>query len=70
MTIMDAAQALVASIPYPAIGHSIWIKTGVVEGKFTHTIAMSVRPSYKNKITVPKEFNGYPVIEVPWPRGA
>lgn len=70
MTIMDAAQALVASIPHPAIGHAVWIAADVEDGKFTYKIKMAVRPSYKNKIQVPKEFNGYPVVEVPWPKGA
>jgi hypothetical protein len=71
MTIMDAAQALVASIQHPAIGHAIWVGTHVNdEGQFVHTINMSVRPAYKSKIQVPKEFPGYPVVEVPWPKGA
>lgn len=70
MTAMAAAQALVASIPHPAIGHSIWVRTRAENGSFVQEICMSVRPTYRNKIHVPKEFNGFPVVEVPWPRGA
>lgn len=71
MTIIEAAQSLVLSLNSPAVGHSVYVHQEVNEDKsLTPTIHVAVRPTYLNKIKVPTEHQGYPVKQVPWPKGA
>lgn len=78
MNIIDAAQSLILSLNSPAIGHAVWVNTDVVRldpddpktGEFVQTIHVAVRPTYLNKIKVPKEHQGHTVVQVPWPKGA
>ncbi len=72
MTILDAAQDLIKQLNAPAVAHSVWIAAEPDEETrgFKHRICVAIRPAYKLKIKVPKECKGYPVVEMPWPRGS
>lgn len=72
MNIIDAAQSLILSLNSPAIGHAVYVNTDTDPDtkEFVQTIHVAVRPTYLNKIKVPKEHQGHTVVQVPWPRGA
>lgn len=69
-TYLDAAQSLILRLNAPAQVHSVWIGTEVVDGEFKRSLNVSVRPGWKNRIKVPTEHLGIPVVEVPWPKGS
>ena len=70
MTIMDAAQTLAVKLGPPAY-HSVYIATTVdpETKEFIREIHVAVRNQYKNKINVPTLHDGFPVKQVPWPKG-
>lgn len=72
MNIIDAAQSFILSLNSPAIAHAVWVGTEVDPDtkEFVQSINIAVRPTYKNKIKVPTEHQGWPVKQVPWPKGA
>jgi len=73
MNCIEAAQSLILTLNnQPAIGHAIWVATDVDPDtkEFRQVIKMAVRPSYANRIKVPKEHQGHPVVQEPWPEGA
>lgn len=73
----SAAQSLIVRLNAPPQAHSVWIRSETEtdgEGKTRATgkqeLCVSIRPTWKNKITVPSEHMGIPVVEVPWPKGS
>lgn len=72
MTILDAAQDVIKQMNAPAAWHSVWIATEPDETtkEFKQRICVAVRPAYKSKVKVPTECKGFPVVQVPWPRGS
>ena len=69
---LSAAQSLIVRLNAPPQAHSVWIGTEVdAETKeFKRSLCVSIRPTWKSKIAVPKEHMGIPVVEVPWPKGS
>lgn len=69
MTPLEATQSLVLTfgqLGHPAIAHSVYLNNA---GPIPE-IHVAVRPTYLNKIKVPKEHQGHTVVQVPWPKGA
>lgn len=68
---LAAAQGLIVSLNAPAQYHSVWIKTEVDPDTkdFKKIICVSIRPGQENNIRVPDSFQGFPVVQVPWPEG-
>lgn len=69
---IKAAQSLILRLNAPAQYHSVWVKTEVdPETKaFKKSLCVSIRPGQVNKIKVPDEHLGIPVVQVTWPKGA
>lgn len=66
-TLSMHAQTLIQRLNAPAQWHSVFIRTTVDEnGHFVRDLCVSVRPG--KKIKVPKEHQGIPVVQVPWPK--
>lgn len=62
------AQTLIQRLNAPAQWHSVFIRTEVNdEGQFVQSLCVSVRPEHVNKVRVPTEHQGIPVVQVPWP---
>lgn len=72
MTILDAAQELIRQLNAPAVAHAVWIATEVDKetNEFRQVLKVSIRPGWKNKIKVPTECKGFPVVNEPWPKGS
>lgn len=69
MTILEAAQGLIKELNAPAVAHSVYIGTRVDENQeFVQELCVSIRPYYKSKVKVPATFQGYTVVNVPWPK--
>jgi hypothetical protein len=66
----EAAQTLIKRLNAPAQFHSVWIKTEIDPDtqQFTKSLCVSVRPEHVNKVKVPAEHMGIPVVNVPWPK--
>lgn len=69
---LEAAQTLIQRLNAPAQFHSVWVKTEVdpETKEFKKSLCVSIRPAQVNKIKVPAEHMGIPVVQVPWPKGA
>ena len=68
---IEAAQSLIVRLAAPAQYHSVWIKAEVNEaGEMKKSLCVSIRPGQVNKIKVPDEHLGIPVVQVPWPKGS
>jgi hypothetical protein len=64
------AQTLIRRLVAPAQWHSVWIRAETDEdGRATgkHELCVSVRPEKLKQVKVPKEHQGIPVVQVPWP---
>lgn len=74
---LAAAQTLIRRLNAPAQAHSVWIRAETTtdeNGKLWATgkqeLCVSIRPTWKDKIKVPTEHEGIPVVNVPWPKGS
>lgn len=69
---MAAAQSLIISLGAPAQYHSVWVRTDVdpETKQFVKSLCVSIRPAQLSKIKVPSTFQGFPVVQVPWPKGS
>ena len=69
---LEAAQSLILQLNAPAQYHSVWVRTDVdpKTKEFVKSICVSIRPAQVNKIKVPTEHMGFPVLQVPWPKGS
>ena len=67
---IEAAQSLILRLNAPAQHHSVWGRTEVdpKTKEFVKSLCVSIRPG--NKIKVPSEHMGIPVVQVPWPKGS
>ncbi len=70
--LLSAAQSLIVRLNAPPQAHSVYIGTEVdpETKEFKRSLCVSIRPSWKNKIIVPAEHQGIPVVNVPWPKGS
>lgn len=68
--IMHAAQTLIVRLNAPAQAHSVWVRNVDNEGNPLPSLCVSIRPGWKNKITVPDMHQGIPVVQIPWPKGS
>lgn len=68
----NEAQSLIRSLNAPAQWHSVFIRTEVdpETKEFTRSLCVSIRPEHVNKVKVPAEHMGIPVVQVPWPEGS
>jgi hypothetical protein len=69
---IEAAQTLIKRLNAPAQFHSVYVQTAVDPDtqEFKKSLCVSIRPAQVNKIKVPSEHMGIPVVQVPWPKGA
>jgi hypothetical protein len=69
-TVLEAAQELIRQINSPAVAHAVWVQTVVdpETKEFRQILKVSIRPGWKNKIKIPTECKGHPVVEEPWPK--
>ena len=69
---LEAAQSLILQLKLPAQFHSVWVRTDVDQEtkEFVKSLCVSIRPAHVNKVQVPSEHMGYPVVQVPWPKGS
>jgi len=72
MDIMQAVQTFIVKLNQPAIAHAIWVRTQAdpETHEFIRDICIAVRPSYRNRMTIPLEHEGYPITQIPWPKDA
>ena len=70
MTIIEACQAFIKSLNQPAAYHSVWVRTQVDDNskEFMRDICIAVRPEKKQLFKIPKDFNGYTVTQIEWPK--
>jgi hypothetical protein len=64
-----AAQSLIVRLAAPAQYHSVYIRNQVDPNtkQFVQALCVSVRPGFEDKVTVPTEHMGIPVVKVAWP---
>ena len=69
MSLEIHAQTLIQRLNAPAQWHAVFIRTEVDEDtkQFVRSLCVSIRPGYESKVKVPKEHQGIPVVQVPWP---
>ena len=74
-TYLNAAQGLIKRLNSPAQAHSVWIASeteeldGVTRATGRHQLCISIRPEWKDRVSVPRDHAGISVVEVPWPKG-
>jgi len=70
-TILEAAQELIKQLNSPAIAHAVWVQNTIdpETNGFVPVLKVSIRPGWKNRITVPNECKGFAVMQEPWPKG-
>lgn len=69
--------------PAPAQAHAVWVRAEIIDkldekGKPTGTLlatgkqelCVSIRPGWISKIRVPETYEGFRVVNVPWPKGS
>ena len=67
--LQTAAQSLIVRLKAPAQWHSVFIRNEVDKDtkQFVQALCVSVRPGFEDKVNVPTEHMGIPVVQVPWP---
>ena len=62
------AGELIATLEMAPQYHAVWIRSDVDEnGEFVNTIRAAIHPASEKQPTLPAEFQGVPVTQVPWP---
>lgn len=69
--LLSTAQSLIVRLAAPPQAHSVWIRNVDPDsGEHVQALCVSIRPEWKDRIAVPRDHMGVPVVEVPWPRGS
>lgn len=69
---LEAAQSLILRLHAPAQYHSVWVRSEIDPDtkQEKKMLCVSIRPAQLSKIHVPAEHMGFPVVQVPWPKGS
>lgn len=64
-----AAQSLIVRLAAPPQWHSVYVRNEVdpETKQFVQALCVSVRPGFEDKVNVPAEHMGIPVVKVAWP---